>query len=150
MSFDFKAVADAIAVRFGPTIITQPTNETQIVLSTASLPDAISDEPTVLVFPATIDFSYGPSLRKARAVYPVNFYIYKVRSTSYNADLLNKWMSSLYATIGAASDGAAHLTLSTYVNRATMGNVTPGPLTYGGTEYHGLQWTVIVNLGEGM
>ena len=150
MAFDFKAVADAIAVRFGPTVITAPSGESNVAQSTAVLPAAITDEPTVLVFPPEIDFSYGPSLRKAYAVFPVRFYIYQVRSDERNATLLLNWMSALYATIGAASDGAAHLTLSSTVNMATMSNVQPGKLTYAGTEFDGLEWSVRVNLGEGL
>lgn len=153
MSFDFKAVADAIAVRFGPTVVTAPSGETNVRLATAALPDAINVEPAVLVFPAEIDFGYGPSLRKAVARFPVRFYIYKIRDENRNSTLILKWMTALYATIGGQSDGAAHLTLSTYVNMAKMGNVVPGELIYprdNGTRYHGLEWEVIVNLGEGM
>jgi hypothetical protein len=145
MSFDVKAVADAIAVRFGPTVVTAPSGETNIQLATASLPEAITEEPTVLVFPPELDFSYGPSLRKASAIYPVRFYIYRVRDTPRNATLLNNWITALYAAL----DGSAHLGLSSYVNNAVLLNVTPGPLKYGEIEYHGLQLTVRVGLGEG-
>jgi len=146
MAFDFKAVGDAIAVRFGPTIVTAPSGETNIQQSTTSLPATISDEPVVFVFPPDINFEYGPGLRKGVAVYPVRFYIYKVRNNERNTDLLNNWMTALYATL----DGQAHLGLSSTVNYAVMSNVQPGPLTYGGTEYHGLEWKVSVKLGEGM
>jgi hypothetical protein len=146
MSFDFKAVADAIAVRFGPTIVTAPSGETNIQQSTASLPDAISDEPTVLVFPPAVRFTFGTSLRKAVAEYPVRFYLYKVRSHSRNTDLLNNWITALYATL----DGQGHLGLSGTVNYGWMTDVQPGPLEYNGTNYDGLEWTVKVNLGEGM
>jgi hypothetical protein len=146
MSFDIKAVADAIAVRFGPTVVTAPSGETNIRQSTASLPDAISEEPVVFVFPPALDFSYGPSLRKAVAIYPVRFYIYKVRDNSRNTDLLNNWMTALYATL----DGSTHLGLSSYVNTATISDVTPGPLKYGNIEFHGLEWTVRVAMGEGL
>lgn len=145
MAFDFKACADAIAVRFGPTIVSAPAGETNIVQSTASLPDAISDEPVVFVFPPDIDFSYGPSIGKAVAVYPVRFFLYKVRDSSRNTTLLLNWMSALYATL----DGQVHLGLSATVNRAVMTNVVPGELEYNGTKYVGLEWTVRVNLGEG-
>jgi hypothetical protein len=147
MSFDLTAVGNAIAVRFGPTIVSAPTNETNIRQSTASLPATIADEPVVFVFPPTLTFSYGPSLRNAAAAYPVRFYLYKsTRDTPYNSDLINKWMTALYATM----DGQAQLGLSSYVNMATMGDVTPGQLSYNGVDYHGLSWTVNVGLSEGL
>ena len=144
---DFKAMADAIAVRFGPTIVTAPSGETNIRQSTASLPAAVTDEPVVFVFPPTVTFSYGPSARKASAVYPVKFYLYKsTRDMPYNAELLNNWITALYATM----DGKTHLGLSTYVDTATMTAVTPGPITYNGTEFHGLSWDVTVGASEGL
>lgn len=144
---DFKAIADAIAVRFSAANITPPSGETDIQESTASLPDAIHDEPTVLVFPpSSIDLSYGPSVRKALANYPVRFYLYKVRDTPRNSELLNNWIQSLYDQ----TTGQVHLGLSSYVNKAVVTEIAVGPLTYGQTEYHGIELTVEVLIGEGL
>ena len=146
MSFAFYTVAQAIAVRFGPTVVSAPSGEDNIAQSTAALPDVISDEPTVLVFPPEVQFGYGPSLRKAVATYPVRFYLWNVRDKPRNAALVMNWISALYASI----DGQAHLGLSSYVNTATLGTVTPGTLTYGGTEFYGLELSVEVTLSEGL
>lgn len=145
---DFNAVASAVAARFAAAAITPPSGEEDIALSTHELPDAIVHEPTVLVFPPEeVDIGYGPSLRKVRAEYPVRFYIYKVRDNARNAVLLNKWLTSLYAQLPAT---LAHLGLATYVNSAVVDHMGIAALTYGGQEYHGIELTVVVNIGEGM
>ncbi len=149
MSVDFQAVADALAVRFGPTKVTAPSGEQNVRLSTAELPNEIVHEPTVLVFPPVhVGLSYGPSLRKGSATYTVNFYIYKIRDTPRNSVLLNKWLGALYAQL----DGQVHLGLSSYVTRAVVTDIAVGPLVYpaGGLEYHGIQLTVDVGLWEGL
>jgi hypothetical protein len=147
VSVDFDAIAVALAVRFGPTVVSAPSGETNVVQSTAALPDAITDEPTVLVFPpSSIQFSYGPSIRKGVAFYPVRFYIYKVRDTSRNSTLLNDWISALYAQL----DGQVHLGLSSYVDYGVVDEIMVGPLTYAGIEYHGLEFTVRVPFQEGL
>lgn len=147
MSVDFDAIAVALAVRFSSTNVTAPSGETNVARSTSALPDAISDEPTVLVFPPSeVRFGYGPSIRKGVATYPVRFYIYKVRDNSRNATLLNKWIGALYAQL----DGQVHLGLSSYVTHAVVTHMAAGPLSYAGTEYHGIELTVDVHLGEGM
>jgi hypothetical protein len=150
MSVDFNAIATAIATRFSSTYVTAPSGETNVRLSTSALPEAIVREPTVLVFPPSITLSYGPSLRKATASYPVRFYIYKVRDTGRNATLMNKWIGSLYAML---PDTLAHLGLSSYVTSAVATNIQVGPLTYGesgGIEYHGIELTIDVHIWEGL
>lgn len=148
MSVDFNAIASAIATRFSSANVTAPSGETNVRLATASLPDAITFEPVVLVFPAEdIAFGYGPSVRKGVAQYPVRFYIYKIRDNKRNAVLLNKWQSALYAQL----DGQVHLGQGTAgVTHAVVRSIQTGPLTYAGSDYHGIELTVEVHLGEGL
>lgn len=148
MSVDFKAIADAIATQFSSTNVTAPSGETNIRLATASLPDAFNVEPAVLVFPPeSVDFNFGPSLRTGLASYPVRFYIYKFRDNKRNTVLLNKWLSALYAQL---PDTLAHLGLSSYVTSATTSHMAVGPMTYANSEYHGIEVTIQVRLGEGL
>lgn len=151
MSADFNAMASAIATRFSSTYVTAPSGEQNVRVSTASLPDAITVEPTVLVFPPeTVEFSYGPSLRTGVASFPVRFYIYRARDTKRNAVLLNKWVSALYQQL----DGQVHLGLSDYVAHADITAMGVGPLSYGEGEaavrFHGIELTVQVHLWEGV
>lgn len=146
MSVDFYAIGQAIAVRFAAAAVTPPSGEDDIAESTAALPDAITNEPTVLVFPPEIDFSYGPSVRKPVATYPVRFYLWKVRDNSRNAALQTNWISALYAQL----DGQVHLGLSSYVNYAVVEGIVPGKLTYAGTEYYGIEFNVVVHVGEAL
>lgn len=148
MSVDFNAIAVALAVRFAAAAVTAPAGEANIQESTSALPDTITDEPTVLVFPPSdITFGYGPSLRKGVAEYPVRFYIYKVASTARNATLLNKWVSALYAQL----DGQVHLGQSAAgVTHAVITRIQAGPLSYAGIEFHGIELTVEVHLSEGL
>lgn len=146
MSVSFYAIGQAIAVRFGPTVVTAPSGESNVAQSTAALPDAITDEPTVLVFPPEVEFSYGPSSRKAVATYPVRFYLWKLRDNPRNAELQNNWISALYAQL----DGQVHLGLSSYVTHATVENILPGKLVYGDVEYYGIEFSVEVHIAEGM
>ena len=146
MAFDFSAVAAAIAVRFGPTIVSAPSGETAITQSTSTLPDVISDDNVVLVFPPELDFNYGPSLRKALAIYPVRFFIYKVGDNPRNSAKLYAWLNAFYATL----DAGTHLTLSTYVQTAVLESAKVGELNYGGIAFYGIEFQVRVVLGEGL
>ncbi len=149
MSVDFNAIAEALAVRFGPTKVTAPSGERNVRLATSALPNDIVAEPTVLVFPPVhVGLSYGPSVRKGVATYTVNFYIYKIRDTPRNSVLLNKWLGTLYAQL----DGQVHLGLSDYVTHAVVTDIAVGPLVYpaGGLEFHGIQLTVDVHCWEGL
>lgn len=147
MSVDFNAIASALATRFSSANVTAPSGETNVRVATASLPDAIKVEPVVLVFPPSdVSFSYGPSIRKGVAEFPIRFYIYKVRDAKRNAVLINKWVGALYAQL----DGQVHLGLSAYVTHAVISRIQAGPLSYANQEYHGIELTAEVHLGEGM
>lgn len=150
-TFDYKAIADAIATRFSSANVTAPSGATNIRASTASLPDAITKEPTVLVFPVeSAEFEYESSTRTGTARYPVRFYIYRVRDTKRNADLLNNWATALYGQL----DGKVQLGLSSYVTHAVVRNFAVGPLIYGegdsAVRFHGIEFAVDVHLAEGV
>lgn len=148
MSFGFKEMADAIATRFSSTYVTPPSGEENVSQSTASLPAAITDDRTVLVFPmAQAAFEYPPSARKGVARYPVRFYLYEIRSTPRNTELLNSWATSLHTVL----DGQTHLGLSADgITGAEIVRIEVGPLSYGGIEFHGIEFTVDVHFGYGV
>lgn len=146
MAVDFKAIADAIALRFAAAVSTPPSGEDEVSRSTASLPDAISDDHTVLVFPAEVEFEYQASARKGVATYPVRFYLWKLRDSPAQTERLNDWATALHTVL----DGQVHLGLSSYVNHAEIVRVEPGRLTYAGTEYQGIEFTVRVHFGYGV
>lgn len=146
MSADFYVIAQAIATRFSSTNVTAPSGESNVAQSRADLPDAITDEPTVLVFPPEVDFSYGPSLRKAVATYPVRFYLWKVRDNPRNAALQTNWLTALYAQL----DGQVHLGHSSYVDYAVVEGIVPGKLSYGDMEFYGIEFSVVVHISEAL
>jgi hypothetical protein len=147
MSVDFNAIAVALAVRFGPTVVSAPSGETNVTQATSALPAAITDEPVVLVFPPTsVQLGYTTGTRSGVATYPVRFYIYKVRDEPRNATLINKWIGALYAQL----DGQVHLGLSSYVTHAVVTGIQAGPLTYGGIEFHGIELTAEVHVWEAL
>lgn len=149
MSVDFNAVASAIATRFSSANVTAPSGETNIRESTHALPGGVTKEPMVLVYPPTVDFDFGPSLRKGTATFPVRFYIFRIRDNQRNAVLINKWMAALYAQM----DGQLHLGLSSYVDWAQVSALEPGLLTYpAGTDnnFHGIEFSVEVHFHEGV
>lgn len=150
-TFDFKAIADAIATRFSSANVTAPSGATNVRVSSASLPDAITAEPTVLVFPVeTADFDFESSTRTGVARFPVRFYIYRVRDTSRNAVLLNNWATVLYGQL----DGKVQLGLGSYVAYSVIKSFGVGPLTYGegdsAVRFHGIEFSVEVHLAEGI
>jgi len=143
---DFRATADAIATRYR-TSVTPPSGESAVSLATASLPDAVTEERTVLVFPVKeVEFYYPPSARKGIATYPVRFYLYKVRDTPRNTELLNDWLTALVPAL----DGQIQLGLAGVVTRADVVHAEVGPLSYGGTEFHGIELSVAVGFGYGV
>jgi hypothetical protein len=147
VSVDFYAIAQALAVRFGPTVVSAPSGETNVTQSTAALPATITDEPVVLVYPpSSVTLNYSAGTRSGIATYPVRFYIYKVRDTPRNAALIDSWIGSLYAML----DGQVHLGLSSYVTHAVVTNILVGPLSYGGVDFHGIELTVEVHVWEAL
>lgn len=144
---NFKSMAQAIAARFSAANVTPPAGESNVALSTEALPDAIMNEPTVLVFPPQVEFRYGSGSRLGTADFPVRFYIYKSADTPRRADLLLDWSSALYNQL----EGQVHLGLSaTGVNDSRITGFSTGEMTYNGTAYHGIEFNVHVVLGEGL
>lgn len=149
MAADFNAIAQAIATRFSAANITPPSGEQDVRLATEALPQTVLLEPTVLVFPPEpggVEFSYAASVRSGIAVYPVRFYLYKVRDNARNATLLLKWLGSLYDQL----TGQVHLGLSSYVTHAVVRNIGVARMTYGGEEFDGIQLDVEVHFWEAL
>lgn len=143
---DFNAIAQAIAARFAADQITPPSGENDIALSTEALPSNIIQEPTVLVFPPEIEWHYAGHARSGPVVFPVRFYLFRIRDNARNATLTQKWLGSLYQQL----DAQVHLGLSSYVAQAKIENITPGRLSYGGDEFEGIELTVVVSVWEAL
>lgn len=145
-AIDFEDVAQAIVTRFSAANVTQPSGEDDVRLATEQLPNQIGPTPAMLVFPPIVSFSYGPSTRKATAVYPVRWYLYRVKDQPRNASLILRWMASLYAQL----EGQVQLGLSSYVTHGVVSELTPGLLSYADEQFEGIETTVTVHMWEGL
>ena len=146
---DFNALASAIATRFSAANITPPSGERDIVLSTHQLPPTVAQEPTVLVFPPdpdSVEFTYMGGTRTFAVIFPVRFYLWNLRDNKRNAELVLKWLGSLYQQL----DGEVHLGLSSYVANSEVATIGAGRMTYAGVEYEGIQIDVQVNVWEAL
>lgn len=149
MAVDFNAIAAALATRFSSANVTAPSGETNIRSATSALPGQVTVEPTVLVFPPEpggIEFSYTASTRTGVAVFPVRFYLWRIRDNGRNATLCLKWLGSLYDQLS----GQVQLGLSSYVTHAVIGNMGVARLTYGGAEFEGVVMDAEVHFWEGL
>jgi len=146
---DFNAIASAVATRFNSSNVTAPSGETNVRAATHQLPQGIVVEPTVLVFPpepGAISLTYNAGALSGVAVYPVRFYLWRIRDESRNSVLCLKWLGSLYAQL----QGKVQLDLSAYVAHALIRNLGVGRLSYGGVEFEGIELEAEVHFWEAL
>src|SRR3990167_6934100 len=150
MAVDFNACAVALAVRFAAAAITPPSGERDIVLSTSALPQNIVQEPTVLVFPPgpdDINFRFWSMSRGGTIVFPVRFYLWRIRDNARNATLCLKWLGPLYAQL----DAEVHLGQENAgVQYAVIRNMGIGRLTYSDGEFDGITLDAEVHIAEAL
>ncbi len=141
MSLNLKAVADALAARYAPALVTPPTGYPNIVASTATPPNALPQSPYVVVWPNTGEITYIPGVRKGEHEFLVNFYYAKHEGDipRESAALLN-WLGILLDQI---HDQTA-LGLAPIVLKALVVSWAIGALPYAGTTYDGITLTVRV------
>ena len=141
---DFLAIADALADRYDPTLVTPPTGFKEITTSTARPPNNIPNTPFVAVWLHNGDLTYIPGQRKGEHEFLVNFHYSKAEGD------IAREMAALLSWLGVLVDclhGAVKLGLSTVMKSFLM-SYTIGTLTYGGTTYHGITLTVHVSTEE--
>lgn len=143
---DVNAIATAIAARFSAAQVTPPAGYDNIALSTATLPDAITSLPAVLVFPpsGTWGFNAGAS-RTGDLIFPVRFYVGPRADTARSTQAVNKWHSVLIEQL------IGQLALGESLRGVTHSFITAtdsGSMTYAEMEYLGIELTVNVHLVE--
>ena len=145
---DIKAIADAIATRFGAALITPPTGYDDIATATASLPDALTSLPAVLVFPPSGTWTWSPGAQRVGDLeFPVRFYYGPRSDLARSAAAINAWYSVLIErlignlALGQSSAGVTHSFIT---------GSQAGTLTYADMEYVGIEFAVLVHLVEGI
>lgn len=141
MALDMKAIADALAARYAPGLVTPPTGYPNIVAATATPPNALPQAPYVVVWPKSGDLTYNPGQRKGEHEFLVNFYYARHEGDipRESAALLS-WLGVLFDRL----HGQMQLGLSTVVMKAMVMSWAIGALTYAGIEYDGITLTVHV------
>jgi hypothetical protein len=152
MSFDFGAVAAAIATRFSAAEVTPPAGYGEVRVSTHLIPNALTSFPTVVVFPPEVTFSYTPSSRQAPTTdFVVRLYLDKPMDYGRATTKVYAWMTALYGQL----DGQFQLGLG-YVAWAQVVSMGAGELRFGDAGvngapgYPGIEFTVRVHLVEGV
>lgn len=143
MSISRASIAAALATEFG-TAITPPSGATAIQSSTHLLPDRITQTPCVLVFPPEEEFSYSPSLRMSAQDWRVRFFLYKLRDTPRQTELLYAWADVLFQQL----DDAVHLALSANVLTADVMGMKVGTLSYADESFDGVELVIHVAAQE--
>jgi hypothetical protein len=140
---DFDAITSALAVRFGPTIVSPPAGYEAIRLSTADLPNQMTPLPTSLVFLDSGTFAHGPgSKRDSNHAFLVRFYYSEAIDITRDMVALRKWLTILVNALQGA------VQLGGLVTSARIVTWRAGTLHYAGVDYSGLEFGVTVNVNE--
>ena len=141
---DFLTIADALADRYDPTVVTPPTGFKDITTSTARLPNNIPNTPFVIVWADNGELNYlkKSGVREGDHEFLVNFYYSKAEGDApRQIEALLSWLGVLIDQL----HGQPQLGLGgNPVMKAFVMNWKLGTLVYGGTTYHGITLTVHV------
>lgn len=145
-AIDYQAIAQALAVRFGPAQVTAPSGLAPIRLATEKLPANLTGVlPATLVFPPEEpEFRYSAGTRSVIQFWPVRFYIASAAEQPRRVTDLYRWRSAIYAQ----TEGQVHLGLSAYVTHAVVVSAMTGVLPYAGEDHDGISLTVAVHCWE--
>lgn len=140
---DMYAIATTLAARFAPAQVTPPAGQADIRTATADVPNKLPPLPCVLVFLGTGEYEYMPQKRDSTHDFTIRFYLDQVRPVDSRraTPALLKWTTVLADQLeGAAMLGGT-------VTSARITNYAAGQMSYGGTDYWGIELTarVIVN-----
>lgn len=143
---DSYAIASAIATRFSAANVNPPTGAEDVKVATADLPENIALFPTVLVLPPEMDAAtYNASRsRTFSLLYPVMLFLSRSDGSPRRAKAVHDWVTALYGQLG----GQLQLGLSSYVSLATVEAFSAGVVSYGGEEFDGIRWDVLVRVNE--
>lgn len=135
MALDMKAIADALAARYAPGVVTPPTGLPNIVAATATPPNAIPQSPYVVVWPDTGRFTHPPARRKAEHDFLVHFhYARHEGDIPRESAALLRWLGVLFDQ----TNGQLQLGLAPIVTQALVQTWDIGSLVYAGVEYDGI------------
>jgi len=139
---NYKALADALALRYAPANVTPPSGYANIVASTATPPNALPRSPYVVVWPSEGTLTVGNGVVDGLQTFLVNFYYAKHEGDiPRESAALESWLGVLLGqTFGALKLGYTDDT----VMKALPISWTIGALVYAGITYDGITITVNV------
>jgi hypothetical protein len=133
-------IADALAARFAPGLVTPPAGLKNITAATSRPPNNIPNTPFVIAWPQSGDVTYTSAGREGEHSFDVCFYYSKAE-----ADIPREYVA-LMSWLGVLLDrthGQMQLGV-TGVKKAIPMNWSIGVLTYAGTAYEAITLTVHV------
>lgn len=139
---DFKALADALAVRYAPANVTPPTGYNNITTSTATPPNALPRSPYVVIWPTEGTVTLGQNQALGEHTFIVNFYYAKhegdmPRETAALASWLGVLLGQTYPALKLGyTDGT--------VRKAIPVSWSIGALVYAGVTYDGITITITI------
>lgn len=137
-------VADGLAARFAPGLVTPPSGLKNITASSSRPPNAIPNTPFVVAWPVRGDITIPPGVREGEHEFAVIFYYSKAEAdTPRQYVALMSWLGVLLGQL----DGAMQLGVvpsTWYVKKAEIMSWEIGVHVYAGDTYEGITLTVHV------
>lgn len=139
---DFNAIAAAVALRYAPAQMSPPAGLPAVRSSTADLPNQLTSLPAVLVFPDEGTFDVGNGTRLGEHDFLVRFYLAAPKSLARDMVKLRKWLTVLVDQhLLSLQLGGIVVYVRTRAWKIAM-------ITYGGTEFSGIELKVRVRTSE--
>jgi hypothetical protein len=138
-------IADALAARYAPGVVTPPTGLKNITAATARPPNTIPNTPFVIAWANEGDLTYQAGQRNGEHMFPVTFYYSKSE-----ADVPREYVAML-SWVGVLLDrlhGQVQLGLGALVPEAAVQKWEIGTAIYGGTTYEAITLSVRVKTRE--
>lgn len=141
---DALAIADALAVRYGPAVLSPPTGYPAMRVSTARIPNTLPTSPWTLVTLPEGELVLGAGELNHTLEYHALFHLAKHSGdTARDMTAMLAWLGVLItATWGDMDLGV------TGIRKAYTTEYKLAVFTYGGTEFYGWDLTVIVDFRE--
>ena len=140
---DFDAIAIALAARYAPGLMSPPSGQAVLRLSTADLPQQVTVTPAILVFPPnTGTLEYGASTRQGESGFKLQFFYSMGVDMKRDSVALRKWLGVLLDQLRGAAQ------LGGIVASARVDAWRTAKLTYGGDEFNGIELDVTIVTAE--
>ena len=137
-------IADGLAARFAPGVVTPPSGLKNITAATSRPPNNLPNTPFVIAWPVRGDITIPPGVREGEHTFEVIFYYAKAEAdTPRQYVALMSWLGILLAQL----DGAMQLGVvpsTWYVKKAEIMSWEIGVHVYAGDTYEGITLTVHV------